>query len=464
MKNKSIFIYLSLIFCYAVLVTGSTYAYLNMNATATNNITAQAGCFEVNYQGDTIIHKNLSATTNYLEGVRSNITVSRNANCDIYKEAYIIIHVDDDITAPIETIQALKYKVVQGSTDIDEGLITEKGEVLLTTVPLNTTATTYTVYIWVDASLSNKQYDEVKFTGYIYAESDGTSTIDNAYTVTFNPNGGTVSTATKSVSYRKPYGSLPTPTRSGYTFKGWSLLPNGYKQIDYIESSGTQYIDTGYYWQNENIEIDFDGTVLTNASSQSLFGNEEYTSSSGTNRNFAGIPHGSNGNYSIYLGSSSQGNVSAALGTRFNLKIVTSVDKKVEVYKNDSLIFTKTYGGSVLTKQNAYLSSNTSTNVGNIFIFSNHNSSRGSSNGATQLVSSMQVYHFKLVDNSNVVRDLIPCYNNSTSKAGLCDIANNNTFYGNNGSGNFSYGGYSYVRNGTMVDQSKSHTLYAVWG
>ena len=43
----------------------------------------------------------------------------------------------------------------------------------------------------------------------------------NSYTITFNANGGTTPTATKSVTYDQPFGTLPTPTRSGYAFVGW---------------------------------------------------------------------------------------------------------------------------------------------------------------------------------------------------------------------------------------------------
>ena len=56
----------------------------------------------------------------------------------------------------------------------------------------------------------------------------------NTYTVTANANGGTIPTtsgwtvasgskiATKTVTYDSTYGTLPTPTRTGYTFAGWS--------------------------------------------------------------------------------------------------------------------------------------------------------------------------------------------------------------------------------------------------
>lgn len=47
------------------------------------------------------------------------------------------------------------------------------------------------------------------------------------YTITFNPNGGTVSPSTKEVSYGSAYGSLPTPTRPGYTFDGWFTTAEG---------------------------------------------------------------------------------------------------------------------------------------------------------------------------------------------------------------------------------------------
>ena len=48
----------------------------------------------------------------------------------------------------------------------------------------------------------------------------------NQYTVTFNPNGGSVSPTTKTVTYDSAYGALPTPTRTGYTQTGWTDYVN----------------------------------------------------------------------------------------------------------------------------------------------------------------------------------------------------------------------------------------------
>ena len=51
------------------------------------------------------------------------------------------------------------------------------------------------------------------------------------YTVTFNANGGSVSTGSKTVTDGESYGVLPTPTRSGYTFDGWYTSSSGGTKI-----------------------------------------------------------------------------------------------------------------------------------------------------------------------------------------------------------------------------------------
>ncbi len=50
----------------------------------------------------------------------------------------------------------------------------------------------------------------------LYATSKG-----NEYTVTFNANGGSCDTQSKTVVYGTPYGELPVPAKVGYTFNGW---------------------------------------------------------------------------------------------------------------------------------------------------------------------------------------------------------------------------------------------------
>ena len=49
----------------------------------------------------------------------------------------------------------------------------------------------------------------------------------NTYTLTFDPNGGTCSTTTKTVTYGTTYTDLPTPTRTNYNFRGWAAEFDG---------------------------------------------------------------------------------------------------------------------------------------------------------------------------------------------------------------------------------------------
>ncbi|MCM1365065.1 MAG: GBS Bsp-like repeat-containing protein [Faecalibacterium sp.] len=53
----------------------------------------------------------------------------------------------------------------------------------------------------------------------------------NSYTVTFNANSGSCSTKNKTVTYNSTYGTLPTPTRTGYTFDGWYTAATGGTKI-----------------------------------------------------------------------------------------------------------------------------------------------------------------------------------------------------------------------------------------
>lgn len=76
------------------------------------------------------------------------------------------------------------------------------------------------------------------------------------YVVTFDANGGTFSdgtkTLTKSVASGAAIGTLPTPTKSGYEFKGWYSESIGGNKI---ESSTTITADTTYYahWKDSSI-------------------------------------------------------------------------------------------------------------------------------------------------------------------------------------------------------------------
>lgn len=191
-------------------------------------------------------------------------------------------------------------------------------------------------------------------------------------------------------------------------------LPTGYQELTYIESTGTQYIDTGYYWRNENVQVILDAYITSNSSNQSLFGNEEKYE--GGDRYFSIIPHGKNGSFSLYTGKGSVQTVSLGLETRFTLDCSTS-DNKLTTLVNDTQISSVAYTGTVKTYANA---TSTDASKGKIYLFANHNSTNNGA-GPTQTVGGMRVYSFKMYDNGKIVRNFIPCKDPSGA-IGLFDL------------------------------------------
>jgi len=89
----------------------------------------------------------------------------------------------------------------------------------------------------------------------------------NDYTVTFDANGGSLTTTSKTVTYNTEYGSLPTPTKEGYTFIGWyTKVSEGVKITDatkvLVASNHTLYAR----WKANTYKVTFDangGNVTT---------------------------------------------------------------------------------------------------------------------------------------------------------------------------------------------------------
>ena len=125
----------------------------------------------------------------------------------------------------------LKYAVYGNNYDMDNplstGYITSNdigGDITIyDDFPITESQDYYYIYIWLDGYLTDSTYTEQSFSGYIHSETIQDNTLkDKAYTVTFNANGGSVDIGSKTVIYGEEYGTLPIPTRNGYTFKGWN--------------------------------------------------------------------------------------------------------------------------------------------------------------------------------------------------------------------------------------------------
>ena len=109
------------------------------------------------------------------------------------------------------------YVVVVGQISSGKYQILDPWQRAVTTMTVSGSSATYSKYGYTT-------YDTID---QIHQWYKADASIDNDVTVTFNANGGSCSTSTKDVDKGSAIGSLPTPTRSGYTFVGWYTSQDG---------------------------------------------------------------------------------------------------------------------------------------------------------------------------------------------------------------------------------------------
>lgn len=175
-------------------------------------------------------------------------------------------------------------------------------------------------------------------------------------------------------------------------FNPQSLLPNKYTALEYIESTGTQYIDTGL---TVNKTDSYEMILITHLTN---------------NDNWAGA----NG----YL------QFQAKIGNNKKSKIDIKYINKIEtIFVDDqqvsSIDWSTSYNG-------------TNVKLG-IFRLGDTNNTWYSQTG-----QSGKLYSCKILNNNNLIRNFVPCKNTS-GILGLYDIVNN-VFYTNAGTGTFTAG------------------------
>ena len=101
----------------------------------------------------------------------------------------------------------------------------------------------------------------------------------NTYTLTFDANGGTVNLTSVTVTYNQDY-TVPTPTREGYTFRGWKFNGEEYKGgkwqvtsnvtvvadwVSYTLTTNTNNANAGTFTQKENTNTTEGDTITLTA-------------------------------------------------------------------------------------------------------------------------------------------------------------------------------------------------------
>lgn len=193
------------------------------------------------------------------------------------------------------------------------------------------------------------------------------------------------------------------------------LLPDEYTLVEYIENSGTQYIDTGIV-PNNNTGIEIVYHSLNSGISQYIAGSRDGASGA--------IAYAVNGSvartdWDIRLDGqtiySNVGRTNNKFKSRITLKDGTGNWNIENLDINSSF--------------DVGISNKTVTATSNLMLFAYNNEN---------IHSGLRVYSCKIYEEEMVIRDLVPCYRNSDKEVGLFDLVNL-VFYTNKGTGEFSY-------------------------
>lgn len=216
--------------------------------------------------------------------------------------------------------------------------------------------------------------------------------------------------------------STPT-TFEAYSGDGYSIdignnLPSGYTEVEYIESTGTQYINTGVI-PASTIGVKIKASLTSeNNTDKVLFGSR---ATSGNTRFWVDFD-GSNNNHAIVYGFGSYASigyysVNAIYEIKFN-------------YNGNSII-------SVKDEQHSMTNTPDFTSAIPIYLFR--------ANYTSAISGSFKIYYCQIFDGTTMIRNLIPCYRNSDNEIGMYDTVNN-IFYTNQGTGAFLKGNDINIR------------------
>jgi uncharacterized repeat protein (TIGR02543 family) len=386
-------------------------------------------------------------TTKTLTGTIGTSTV--NALFAIVTRSYTVAYNANGGTST-PTTQTAKYKaavtlasaIAKNNTDANVTITVTYNANGGSGAPSNSTGTAvnttpYTFNKWALNSASGTQYGAgTSYTipaanSTMYATwTTGTTTRKSNPSITLSSTQPTKSGykflgwATSSTATTATYGAGTTHTFSANTtlYAVWELaqaqlytktvLPSTYQEVDYIETTGTQYINTGIAATNSSADLLFQltGFGVTNDWT-GLFGSRGTAGSVGADA------------YNLWV--DPNGIVPDWIGSRNETTYTNTLNTDIHcLLKQD---------GSVNINGTALSASVTKTACAHPLMIGTF--CNGSSTSFVRC-SSAKWKRVIIYTNGKKVRDMIPCYRKNDSVIGMYDIIND-TFYTNNGTGTF---------------------------
>lgn len=192
-------------------------------------------------------------------------------------------------------------------------------------------------------------------------------------------------------------------------------LPSDYKECEYLESSGTQWIDTEYALKTDIAKLDIQFMNIANNSNKNL------CSSSANNTKSFGLYQAASSTITPYNGKAMDASTIPATGAIVNVTLET-----LGINKTSTAVIN---GTSQSRNQTTSIISNVSFGL-----FTKNDSTKSY---ITERMVSARIYYCKLWDNNVLVRDFVPCLDNNGVPC-MFDKVTNQSFY-NNGTGQFTY-------------------------
>lgn len=221
-------------------------------------------------------------------------------------------------------------------------------------------------------------------------------------------------------------------------------LPSGYTRLEYIESSGTQWVDTGFKPdQDTRIVCDCQRTAVTTT----------FPFPFGTR---TGLARG----FDVALGATQ---VFYHYGANYQFADFAATGDRMTIDANKN-VATFTSGNTTVTITNAAA---TFQEAGNAVLFSMN---EGGNIYTDENAFTGKIWSVKIYDNGTLIRDFIPC-KNASGAVGLWDDVGSQ-FYGNAGTGAFTagpevLGSHKVMVGGTIYDVTAGQcmvggTVYAI--
>ena len=254
------------------------------NTTCTSSLYSKVGLISTSeYEMLGGINSYLASSESYFtldNGTVKNITssgieetsTSSGLRPSVYLQDYVTVTGSGTVSDPFKLKlpeYAVVLNVVNGSATLPNKMITRGANAIYEITPNTGYKPVLSSNTCSNGTLSGSTFTISNVTS---AQTCTITLTPESYTLTLDPNGGSVSSTTKTVTYDSTYGDLPAPTRTGYTFNGWYISSSGGTKVESTTQVKTASNHTLYaHWTPNTYTITLNNQSATSAGTATAY-------------------------------------------------------------------------------------------------------------------------------------------------------------------------------------------------